>query len=197
MTPTHFEFRFGPERRGDGRSRPRFHRQSRSPSTIDGEPIQITGQIDRIDVATVGGKTVFNVIDYKSGRRAAFKRDQLETGQQLQLPIYVEAAQALVFKGNATPLQAGYWSMGTGFDAKGALADEINDDRPNRRLARHANHRPQPYPRVHPQHPPRRFPASTAATTKCTSTCDYHMTCRVAQARSLKKTQWPDAANSN
>ena len=56
----------------------------------------------------------FNVIDYKSGRRASLKPEQLATGQQLQLPLYVEAAQALVFHKNAEPLQAGYWGMASG-----------------------------------------------------------------------------------
>lgn len=188
MTPTHFEFHFGPERRGDSQADPDSTTNT-FVLNIDGEPIQITGQIDRIDVGTVAGKTVFNVIDYKSGRRVSLKRDQLETGQQLQLPIYVEAAQVLVFKNDATPLQAGYWGMGSGFDSKGALAGPHRDDSPAWE---------ETYKNVHGLirkfiHNIRHgnFPVDSRDD-KCTSTCDFHMTCRVTQVRSLNKTQWSD-----
>jgi ATP-dependent helicase/DNAse subunit B len=189
MTPTHFEFRFGPDRRGDDVADPDSTDKTFT-INIDGEPIKITGQIDRIDIATVEGNTVFNVIDYKSGRSAKFKRDQLATGQQLQLPIYVEAAQALVFKGKATPLQAGYWSMGAGYDAKGALTDKLDDNAPiggwqNAQTIVHGLIREFIQNIRHGD-----FPVDSLDD-KCTSVCDYRMTCRVAQARSLHKTQQP------
>src|SRR5262249_54616267 len=84
MTPTHFEFRFGPERTGDSLTDPD---STKTPFVlkIGDEQIRITGQIDRIDIGTLDGKQVFNVIDYKSGRRASLKPEQLESGQQLQL----------------------------------------------------------------------------------------------------------------
>ena len=188
MTPAHFEFRFGPERRGDSQADP-DSTTSTFTLNIDGEPIQITGQIDRIDVGKVAGKTVFNVIDYKSGRRASLKRDQLETGQQLQLPIYVEAAQVLVFKNDATPLQAGYWGMGSGFDTKGALAGQQGGDGPTWQDTHNNVHR---LIRGFIDNIRRgNFPVDSLDD-KCTSTCDYHMTCRVAQVRSLNKTSHPD-----
>ena len=189
MTPAHFEFRFGAARRGESADDPNSTTDS-FVINVDGEPIHIMGQIDRIDVGTLDGKTVFNVIDYKSGRRATLKREQLETGQQLQLPIYVEAAQVLVFKNDATPMQAGYWGMESGFDAKGALAARHDDQSGGgwtktqetvRRIIRefidHIRHGD--------------FPVASRDD-KCTSTCDYRMTCRVSQARSLKKTWWPE-----
>jgi ATP-dependent helicase/nuclease subunit B len=189
MTPTHFEFRFGPDRRGDSQADPDSTTNT-FVLDIDGEPIQITGQIDRIDVGEVDGKKVFNVIDYKSGRRASLKREQLETGQQLQLPIYVEAAQVLVFNNNATPLQAGYWSMGSGFDAKGALAaPRDNDSGPVWQDAQNAVHRLIREFIDNIRHG--NFPVASRDD-KCTSTCDFHMTCRVAQVRSLNKTWWPE-----
>jgi hypothetical protein len=188
MEPKHFEFRFGPAR-SDSQADP-----DSTPDAfvinINGEPIHITGQIDRIDVGTLeDGKRVFSVIDYKSGRRATLKREQLETGQQLQLPIYVEAAQVLVFKNEATPLLAGYWGMASGFDAKGALALSAESGGSQwsetqaavRRLIRefidHIRHGD--------------FPVASRDD-KCTSTCEYHMLCRVAQVRSLGKTWWPE-----
>ena len=190
MTPTYFEFRFGPERRGGSESDPN---STTSPFVLDikGESVQITGQIDRIDVGELDGQKLFNVIDYKSGRRASLKLDQLETGQQLQLPIYVEAAQALLFKNDATPLQAGYWGMGSGFDSKGALAtahDKENGDvwgtthDTVRRLIRTFidNIRKGEFP-------------VDSLDDKCTSTCDYRLTCRIGQARAAKKTQHAEA----
>jgi ATP-dependent helicase/DNAse subunit B len=121
LAPAHFEFRFGPPRADDVGSDP-----SSTPDAfvieVNGEPIRVTGQIDRIDVGSIHGKTFFNVIDYKSGKKTSFKPEHIESGERLQLPIYVEAAQMLLFRGAAKPLAAGYWSMSAGFDAKGALA---------------------------------------------------------------------------
>src|SRR5262249_23021843 len=70
MTPAHFEFRFGPERTGDSQTDPD---STKAPFIlkIGDEQIRITGQIDRIDVGEIKGQKVFNVIDYKSGRRAS------------------------------------------------------------------------------------------------------------------------------
>ena len=192
MRPTHFEFRFGPDRRGDSAADP-DSTTSTFVLKIDGEPIQITGQIDRIDVGEIAGKKVFNIIDYKSGRRASLKRDQLETGQQLQLPIYVEAAQVLVFKNDATPLQAGYWSMGAGFDSKGALATPHSNDGPTWEDTQNVVHRliREFIDNIRHGH----FPVDSRDD-KCTSTCDFNMTCRVSQVRSLNKTQWPEETRS-
>ena len=72
LAPAHFEFRFGPPRAGR-RQRPRTRVRPTKPFALDigGEKIRVTGRIDRIDVGHVGGKTVFNVIDYKSGQKAS------------------------------------------------------------------------------------------------------------------------------
>jgi hypothetical protein len=143
----------------------------------------------------VDGQTVFNVIDYKSGRRASLKSDHLETGQQLQLPIYVEAAQLLLFDGKAEPFAAGYWSMGAGFDEKGALAvkkkDEPGPDWAATRTTVHAlirtfvdGIRKGDFP-------------VASRDDKCTSYCDFHLTCRIAQARTSNKLWWPEPPSAN
>src|SRR5262249_22980651 len=150
------------------------------------------GQIDRIDVGTLDGKKVFNVIDYKSGRRASLKPDQLESGQQLQLPLYVEAAQLLVFNNEATPLQAGYWGMGSGFDSRGALAAR-KDEGPTWKDTQSAVHELIGKFIQNIRHG--NFPVDSRDK-DCTGTCDYRMTCRIAQVRSLGKTQWPDTETS-
>jgi ATP-dependent helicase/nuclease subunit B len=190
MTPAHFEFRFGSSRRGDSEADPESSSEVFS-LDISGEPIRVAGQIDRIDVGTVDGKTVFNVIDYKSGRRASLKSDQLATGQQLQLPIYVEAAQMLLFDGKAAPLAAGYWSMGGGFDEKGALASPPKDESAipwdNTRSMVHDLIRKFVDDIRHGD-----FPVASRDD-KCTSYCEFSLACRVGQARNSGKVWWADA----
>ncbi len=193
MTPAHFEFRFGSARQSDSPNDPD---STTKPFILDldGEPVRVTGQIDRIDVGTIGGKKVFNVIDYKSGRRASLKQDQLETGQQLQLPIYVEAAQVLVFQNNAEPLAAGYWGMASGFDARGALAQKSDD---------HQSRWSETQTLVHQlirqfidsiRHG--EFPMDSRDD-HCTSHCNFSTICRVTQARNLQKTWWPERLTTN
>jgi hypothetical protein len=191
MTPAHFEFRFGPPRPGDSSNDPDSTLQP-FVLEIGGEPIRITGQIDRIDVGTLDGKTVFNVIDYKSGRRAMLKRELLQTGQQLQLPIYVEAAQVVVFQNDAKPLQAGYWGMGSGFDTRGALAGLAGGDESRWQDTQSLVHRLIGDFVKRIRHG--EFPVASRDD-KCTTHCDYHLACRVAQVRSLGKTWWPDVTD--
>ena len=76
--------------------------------------------------------------------------------------------------------------MGAGYDAKGALTDKIDDETPTggwqdtqtivhgliREFIQNIRHGD--------------FPVDSLDD-KCTSTCDYRMTCRVAQARSLQQ----------
>jgi ATP-dependent helicase/nuclease subunit B len=184
MSPSRFEFRFGSARPDDAESDPDSSGEA-IVLEIEGEKIRITGQIDRIDVGTVDGKTVFNVIDYKSGKKVALKQDHIESGERLQLPIYVEAAQILLFGGDATPLAAGYWSMASGFDAKSPLIAKHGLDNDERwsnvqatvhrlvgqfvKAIRHGE-----------------FPV-TSRDEHCTSHCDFNTICRITQIRSLGK----------
>jgi ATP-dependent helicase/DNAse subunit B len=181
MQPSHLEFRFGSSRPDDKDADPESHRDVFT-LEIGGEQVRVTGQIDRVDVGTLDGKTVFNVIDYKSGG-AKLDPKQLATGQQLQLPIYMEAAKKLLFAGGAAPLAGSYWTMGRGFDAKGALDGaewstlqesvhalirQFIDD------IRHGN-----------------FPVASRDD-KCTSYCDFSLVCRIGQARSANKLWWEE-----
>ncbi len=189
LTPAHFEFRFGPPRSAD----------ENDPNSvdnaflldIDGEQIRITGQIDRIDIGAIDGRTVFNVIDYKSGKKMTLKLENIESGEKLQLPIYVEAAQALLFSGDATPMMAGYWSMAGGFDAKGALAVVQEGDEERWQNVQATTHRLiRQFVRAIRNG---EFPVASRDD-KCTSYCDFNTVCRIAQVRSLGKTWPPDAA---
>jgi ATP-dependent helicase/DNAse subunit B len=184
MTSSRLEYRFGPARPGDTESDP----DSASKAfvlDVDGEKIRITGQIDRIDVGTLDGRTVFSIIDYKSGRRPAFSDAHIESGERLQLPIYVAAAQALVFNGKAEPLLAGYWTMTGGFDAKGALAvkQEVTSSERWEKVREMIEKRvAQSVAEI------RRgdFPVASRDE-NCTHYCEFRTVCRVAQVRSLGK----------
>jgi RecB family exonuclease len=187
MAPARFEFRFGSSASGDGDSDPDSI-EAAFVLEIDGEKIRITGQIDRIDVGEVGGKKVFNVIDYKSGKKVSLKAEHIESGERLQLPIYVEAAQMLVFGGDAAPLTAGYWNMASGFDTKGALTVKRGGDPEEHWSNLKATVRTAV----------KRFVAAIRGGSfpvhsrdeHCTSNCDFNTICRIAQIRSLGKT-WP------
>jgi RecB family exonuclease len=187
MEPARFEFRFGSRRPVDADSDPGSIGDA-FVLEIDGEKIRITGQIDRIDVGEIAGKKVFNVIDYKSGKKLALRPEHIESGERLQLPIYVEAAQMLVFGGDATPLAAGYWSMASGFDTRGALAAKKDAD--------HEEHWSNVKATV--RLAIQRFVAAIrggnfpvySRDAECTSLCEFNTICRIAQIRSLGKT-WP------
>jgi ATP-dependent helicase/DNAse subunit B len=184
LTPTHLEYRFGPSRTGDADQDPDSV-ESAFVLDIGSEKIRVTGQIDRIDVGTLDGQTMFSVIDYKSGRKPALRTEDIESGQRLQLPLYVEAAQTLVFKGTATPIAAGYWSMASGFDARGALAVEVEVEP----AVRWADIREKVRERVAQFVKDIRSGAFPVASRddKCTSFCDFNTICRIAQIRSLNK----------
>jgi RecB family exonuclease len=188
LVPAHFELRFGPARPGDTDVDDPASCNEAFILNINGEPVRITGRIDRIDVTRVGERVQFTVIDYKSGRKTSLREEHIESGEQLQLPIYVAAAQALVFDGKAEPLAAGYWTMSGGFDSKGVLAVEQGDSAPAR------------WDRVRSMVEQRigEFIASIrrgefpvySRDERCTSRCDFNTVCRVAHVRSLGKT-WP------
>jgi ATP-dependent helicase/nuclease subunit B len=191
LEPAHFELRFGPSRSGEGDTDDPQSCEDAFTLTIGGEPVRVTGRIDRIDVARVGERVVFNVIDYKSGRKASLKEEHISTGEHLQLPIYIAAAQALLFDGNAQPLAAGYWTMTGGFDAKGVLA--VQQDDANSR--QHWNKIRTTVETLIGQFIDSirrgQFPV-LSRDDKCTSRCNFNTICRITQIRSLGKV-WPAA----
>ncbi len=194
--PTYFELRFGPRRPGD--DSPEDPRSTDKVFALDigGETILITGRIDRIDVGRAGDRIVFNVIDYKSGRRPTLSSDKLESGERLQPAVYVMAAEMLVFGPNkATPQWAGYWSMqnGVNTDAKyslqcsvdGTVTKDWKELRPTieQRIGQFvADIREGKFP-VASRDP------------DCTSRCEFNTVCRIAQIRSLGKTWTPESGN--
>ena len=57
--------------------------------------VRVRGRIDRVDVGTVGGKTVFSVIDYKTGKPPKSNEAELQTGRAIQLALYALAVRRL------------------------------------------------------------------------------------------------------
>jgi RecB family exonuclease len=127
LRPTHFEVRFGPRRRRSESADGALSTTDPFEVAVDGEPIRFTGQIDRIDVGRVAGRTVFNVIDYKTGARVRLDHNEIRAGRQIQLPLYVMAVADLLLKDlGAAPLAAGYWSIrGKGFVVGGRSAGPL------------------------------------------------------------------------
>ena len=56
-----------------------------------GEPFNLRGVVDRIDIASDGGNIFVRVVDYKTGRKKISLSD-IDNGLTLQLPVYLEAA---------------------------------------------------------------------------------------------------------
>ncbi|MBC8114724.1 MAG: PD-(D/E)XK nuclease family protein [Candidatus Saccharimonas sp.] len=79
--------------------------------------VRVRGRIDRVDVGTVAGQTVFTVIDYKTGRPPKSNEAELQTGRAIQLALYALAVRRLGLAGpEAVPFQMGYWLLKeTGF----------------------------------------------------------------------------------
>ncbi len=104
------------------------------PALILGEgdaAIRLQGKIDRIDVVDRNGQSFFRIIDYKSGAIPTPK--DIAAGTSLQLPLYVMAAERVLFvNGEKSALDAGYWGLKSdGFKPKRTMsnsADNVKTD---------------------------------------------------------------------
>jgi ATP-dependent helicase/nuclease subunit B len=190
--PAFFEFRFGPPRSE--------RRDDEDPHSTDepfrlqlgNEEIRVTGRIDRVDVGKDGeGRTIFNVVDYKTGKRPSLTTDKMESGERLQPPLYVMAAQVLLFGAdNAHPLWAGYWSMASGVTTRAdySLCCSSDDGKPSESWLALQNSLVEVIKRLVTDMRAGNFPVASRDE-HCTSYCDFATVCRVAQVRSLDK-QW-------
>lgn len=148
--------------------------------------VRVRGRIDRVDVGTVGGKTVFSVIDYKTGKPPKSNEAELQTGRAIQLALYALAVRRLGLAGPAAePFVMGYWPLKeTGFkrgyqrDTKSfdgldsavvdSLEQSLNDLIPKLAEGLRSG----------------KFLVENADE-DCTGHCPYHTTCRVNQLRPL------------
>ncbi|MCA9237443.1 MAG: PD-(D/E)XK nuclease family protein, partial [Planctomycetales bacterium] len=200
--PRYFEARFGPgSRRSESAADAELTTDEPYRLQLAQEQLRLTGQIDRIDVGRVAGRTAFNVIDYKTSAKAAVKPDQVADGRQLQLPLYAMAAQELLLAAqDAVAWSAGYWSVqGKGLGKPGNKSGPLQvsargdselvtdaawgatQDRLRERVAEIvAGIRRAEFPVF-------------SADEHCTSYCPLRTTCRIAHVRSLQKT-WHGAA---
>ncbi|REJ95665.1 MAG: hypothetical protein DWQ35_06120 [Planctomycetota bacterium] len=192
--PAHFEVGFGLADDEDA-----DENSTRDPLILGegDEAIRISGRVDRVDVGRTEGQPLFNVIDYKSGRRSpsarkAF-REEIEAGRTLQLPLYAMAIEQLeIITGGALPWQAGYWTpRDKGFVAKRNLQLHATTPEGIRPTEDWEQLRPTIVARVAALVEAIRraeFPMHSADE-KCTQRCNFATVCRVHQTRALSK-QW-------
>lgn len=192
LRPQHFETSFGmPKRRDDGISTTEgLHLE------LKDEKILITGQIDRIDVGSVGGRAVFSILDYKTGGSAGYTKAHVLDARAMQLTLYAIAAEKLLFRQEAAvPWQFGYWFIAeNGFKKTLALhAVEGSDLTPTddwRALKAKIVEQVLGIARGIRRG---EFPMHNTDE-QCTSYCDFRTVCRVGQVRNLGK-QWQLPSN--
>ena len=201
--PAHFEVRFGPETR-HSKGETADPASTTLPFELDlgDEKICLTGAIDRVDIGSVGGVTVFNIIDYKSGKAVKLSLDKVRSGHQLQLPLYALAAEQLLLAGqNAVALATGYWNIqSNGFVNKkgGALQIRELTEQTLKPSSDWKKLQPDILIRVQELIAGMRdghFPVYNQDE-QCTRSCSLSTVCRVGQIRSLEKA-WPVEEKEN
>jgi RecB family exonuclease len=193
--PAHFEVAFGePDADGDALSTSRALEFQ-----VGDECVPICGRIDRIDVGTHGGRTFFNVIDYKSGDAGGFTADAALRGTALQLPLYVLAAErVLLAERGATACLAGYWSPASGgFKPRTLVAGRaapkgVEPDADWEVLREKLTSTVLALVRAMGRG---EFPVFSVDE-ECTGRCEFHTVCRVQQVRWLEKTWEPTGVPS-
>jgi RecB family exonuclease len=200
LRPAHFEVEFGSPR-GGGTAPGREDQAHRDPLSrgepfelvCDTETIRFAGRIDRIDLGQAGEQTVFNIVDYKSGRpspRTAAR--SIDEGYSLQLPLYALAARDLLSEKQAVSYRAAYWHVAANgyqekdavkllLDAGGQMQVNPEWESLEAKLRQRVRSLVEGIRRGE-------FPM-LSNDDKCTSHCDFATVCRVNQARQGKK-QW-------
>jgi ATP-dependent helicase/nuclease subunit B len=202
LVPRYFEARFGPKnRRSQAEHDAALSTDEPYELAVGNERLRFTGTIDRIDVGRVGDTLVFNVIDYKTSAQARLRPEHIESGMQIQLPLYAMAvAELLLADKQAAALSVGYWSVrGKGFSigarTGGPLSiGEIRDGKVQM-SAQWSQLRESLLGRIGELVGGirrGRFPVYSEEKT-CTQYCPYSTCCRIAHVRALEKV-WPASA---
>ena len=196
LVPTYFEVAFGEDaRRGaepnsavpaDGARG--LSRSEPFELNVGGEVVRFSGRIDRIDMGQIDGRTLFSIVDYKSGNSTS---PHTADPSPLQLALYTLVVRDMLLKDQqALPWAAAYWFLkDKGYQAKlhfgtrdvafepTALAEQLESE-----LALRVKAFLEPLRRGE-------FPMFNVDP-KCTSRCEFHTVCRVGQTRALGK-EWP------
>ena len=181
-----------------GRTRPSktIATRSREPEPFElvcgSETVRFSGRIDRIDLGQAGEQTVFNIVDYKSGRPSPrTSARSIDEGYSLQLPLYALAARELLSEQQAVSYRAAYWHVAAnGYQEKDAVKFQLDTagqiqlspewESLEARLRLRVRSLVEGIRRGE-------FPMFSADD-KCTSHCDFATVCRVNQTRQQEKT---------
>jgi RecB family exonuclease len=153
--------------------------------------VRVSGRVDRVDLGTVAGQDVFNVIDYKTGGAARLTPETILSGRVLQPALYaIAVAELLLVDRDTVPWRAGYWRVrDRGFDARGALElyneeeghvcpdpgwDELRGRLSHTVVALVQSICAGRFPVYNPED-------------RCTAFCPFRTVCRVGQVRALEK----------
>jgi ATP-dependent helicase/nuclease subunit B len=152
----------------------------------DDNAVRVRGRIDRVDVGTVAGQTVFAVIDYKTGRPPKSNEAELRTGRAIQLALYALAVRRLGLAGpGAVPFQMGYWQLKeTGFKRGYQRETKSFDGLEAAVIGSLELILDDVIPKLTEGLRSGKFLVENADR-DCTSHCPYHTTCRVNQIRPL------------
>jgi hypothetical protein len=199
LRPAHFEVEFGPPRRGGEPWPNQAALENRDPLSrpepfelvCGSETVRFSGRIDRIDLGQAGEQTVFNIVDYKSGRPSPrTSARSIDEGYSLQLPLYALAARELLSGKQAESYRAAYWHVQThGYREKDAVKFHVDTAGQIQRNPEWESLEARLRLRVRSLVEGIRrgeFPMYSADD-ECTSHCDFATVCRVNQARQLKK----------
>jgi ATP-dependent helicase/nuclease subunit B len=159
--------------------------------TSEGETVRLSGRIDRIDIGKVGGQTIFNIVDYKTGGTTKFSIEACRRGSVLQLPLYAMAASELILNDrDGLAWQGGYWYVSDdGFKPRQALKMyELSDGHVvlNETWETIRGFMGQTVVRLVRAMRRGEFRV-WSDDDKCTSRCPFNTVCRINQVRSLKK----------
>ena len=148
--------------------------------------VRVRGRIDRVDVGTVAGQTVFTVIDYKTGRPPKSNEAELQSGRAIQLALYALAVRRLGLAGpEAVPFQMGYWPIKeTGFKRGYQRETKSFDGLDVAVIDSLEQILDDVIPKLAEGLRSGKFLVENADR-DCTGHCPYHTTCRVNQLRPL------------
>ena len=139
----------------------------------------------------MAGRTVFNVIDYKTGGPKTLKLESVVRGTMLQLPVYALAVARLLLEDrDPVPWQIGYWYVSKrGFAAKPLHTCDGEHLVPESLWSKICEALPETIGKLRDGIRRGEFPVFSQDE-HCTGYCPFATICRIHQIRALGKT-WP------